>query len=72
MNDAWSKFWGGSCTTNDQCADIVATCSTSNSKFSPNLIFLHLFLYFLQMNLIFLHLFLHFLQMNAVLFGGSG
>ena len=32
VTGAWAKFWGGSCATNDQCADVVATCSASHSK----------------------------------------
>merc|ERR1711862_210235 len=35
VTGAWAKFWGGSCATNDQCADVVATCSASHNECRP-------------------------------------
>ena len=32
VTDAWGKFWGGSCATQSDCADYIATCSASQSK----------------------------------------
>jgi len=33
VSDAWGQFYGGQCTDEAQCADVIATCKSSISKY---------------------------------------